>query len=102
MSGSSMLSRGGLEGHVGRIGRRSLVVRSWVGWRLCSRSVVLRRGRDVIRLLVVVMLSRAWWWFCLRVGESSWARSLDDLAMLAVNWLVGVRCPYLVNYLCAS
>jgi hypothetical protein len=56
----------------------------------------------VIRLLVVVMLSRAWWWFCLRVGESSWARSLDDLAMLAVNWLVGVRCPYLVNYLCAS
>jgi hypothetical protein len=70
MSGSSMLSRGGLEGHVGRIGRRSLVVRSWVGWRSYNRSTVLGRGRDAIRLLVVVMLLLAWW-VCLRVGENN-------------------------------
>jgi hypothetical protein len=70
MSGSSMLSKGGLEGHVGRIERRSLVVRRWVGWRSYNRSTVLGRGRDAIRLLVVVMLLLAWW-VCLRVGENN-------------------------------
>ena len=44
MSGSSRLSRGDLEDHAGRIGRRSLVVRSWAGWRLCSRLELLGRG----------------------------------------------------------
>jgi hypothetical protein len=70
MSGSSMLSRGGLVGHVGRIGRHSLVARNLVGWRSCSRSIVLGRGRDAIRLSVVVMLLLAWW-VCLRVGENN-------------------------------
>ena len=44
MSGSSRLSRGGSEGHVGRIGRRSLVGRRWVGCKLCSRLELLGRG----------------------------------------------------------
>lgn len=101
MIGSSRLSRGGLEGHVGRTGRRSSIVRSWVGWRSCSRLELPRRGRDAIAIrsqsVVVVMLWRAWWWFCLRFGVSRWARSLDDLGVLVADWLVGVGCPCLVD-----